>query len=407
MSKILIIPHVPPDPNLRIRSVEIARHLARTGRHDVSVLEWPSPPACRQRLAHAYSRLCHAIRTAQIPIGRRDGEGIAYISVPHIGLPFRASLAFNERSLIRLIAQVGYDCVINANCSYFPLPRRSRRSCTYVYDLVDDHISPDPHRKWRRSRRFALTEIAKADAVITISHALNEIIRREAGRSCHVVPNGVDISPLRSDAKMSVARLRDRLGLGSSPCVVYIGNHRGWYSNVLFLAGAVRAMAKERPPPRLVVVGPVTLPEMQRAKDALSSIVFTGGVPATEVNDYFHLADVGVLPFAECALTHNSLPIKVLEYGAARKRVVASRLRELQILRLPHVSLVPLSEHLWAQALSVALVTPWQQEYDHLINHYDWKCILQSFEHSVLQRNQGASPAYATPDPQDDGTGQS
>ena len=76
-----------------------------------------------------------------------------------------------------------------------------------------------------------------------------------------------------------------------------------------------------------------------------------GPVRTEEVWDYFHAADLGLLPFVLEPGTHHSLPLKVLEFGAAGKPLLATPLHELKRLAFPHVRFAPYDAEAWSRAL--------------------------------------------------------
>jgi glycosyltransferase involved in cell wall biosynthesis len=76
-----------------------------------------------------------------------------------------------------------------------------------------------------------------------------------------------------------------------------------------------------------------------------------GPIPTDEIWDYFHAADLGLLPFILAPVTHHCLPLKVLEFGAAGKPVLATPLHELQRLALPHIRFAEYDIDAWRRAL--------------------------------------------------------
>lgn len=377
MKRILVIPHVAPNANLRIRSVEIARHLASSADNRVYLLDWSPPKTAPKGFFYKiYQRFADSCGRIRLRPRIQLVEGIWWTTLPLLLFPRPLDGIYNEYQLLAFIRRERIDCVINANSFHFPIRQLRAPSFLYVYDLVDDHLSPEPHRAWKRTRAFSLRELRKADFIVTISNSLRDLVREETGMSSLVVPNGVDLATCRYADSQAVAAIRRKYELENTLAIIYIGNHGGWFSNIPFLAGAVARLNSGPCRARLVVVGPVDPEEQKRAMQLCPSAVFTGPVPAKDVASYFHAADIGVLPFVESPFTHNALPLKVLEYGAARKRVIATPLRELEILQFPHVELVPLDEERWSRALETSALTKWCPEWDHTIDLYDWQTVL-------------------------------
>ena len=71
--------------------------------------------------------------------------------------------------------------------------------------------------------------------------------------------------------------------------------------------------------------------------------------------------------------------IKLIEYTAARKPVIATPLAEVARLSLPNVICCNNNMDEWNQALDKARRMVWQAEWDELINRYDWKKISDKY----------------------------
>jgi hypothetical protein len=109
-------------------------------------------------------------------------------------------------------------------------------------------------------------------------------------------------------------------------------------------------------------------------------VIFTGPIPPEQIATCFQAVDIGVLPFQICPFTDNALPLKILEYGAARKRVLATPLKELKTLAFPHVSLLEPDPALWSAALEqeAKAPSPWNPGWDSVIAGYDWPLVLSN-----------------------------
>ena len=74
-------------------------------------------------------------------------------------------------------------------------------------------------------------------------------------------------------------------------------------------------------------------------------------------------------------MTDAALPIKILEYSACRKFVIATNLEELKILKFPNVILLPRKTHLWVKNIKNLKNRKWDKKWDKIIKNYDWKNI--------------------------------
>lgn len=131
----------------------------------------------------------------------------------------------------------------------------------------------------------------------------------------------------------SVSGERVRGLLGGGPIVLYLGQlHATQYVGQFLEAG--KLLLERFPGVHLVVVGSGwRLPELQdmaRSLGILPGVVFTGAVPYNEVPEYVAAADVAVACFDDNEATRAKSPLKVVEYLAAGKAIVASAVGEVQ-----------------------------------------------------------------------------
>jgi len=376
MKRILVIPHVSPSATLRIRSVEIAQRLARRAGFRVYVLDWPEMPHANSFAAKLAIHASRLMQTSRQPRSFREENGIIYVGIPHLLSPYPLHIYFNKRSLAKFIREEHIDCVINANMHHFCMPRTVLSSVLYISDLVDDHLSLEPNRPWKKTRNTTLGELRKAHQIITISHALQDLLAKEGFPKSTLIPNGVAYQGYQEDLSSQVEAIRKKHNLGGQFVIAYIGNHRGWYANTSFLVEVFREFHARHPRTRLLVVGPVQ--DGEEEKFASDSIIFAGKVPVEEIIGYYQTCDLGVLPFKLSPFTENALPLKIIEYGAARKRVIASPLRELKTLAFPHVKLVPLDKKTWLDAWENEFQEQgtWKPDWDAVIQEYDWDVVV-------------------------------
>lgn len=384
MKRILVIPHVPPNATLRIRSVEIAQRLARRADFRVYVLDWPQMPHTSSSVAKLVMHAFHSTQTSRRPRSSLEKNGVTFVTIPHLVSPYPFNTYFNARSLERFIREENIDCVINANSHHFCIPRSILSKVLYVYDLVDDHLSPEPNRAWKKTRNITLGELRKAHRIITISKALQDLLAKEGFPKSTLIPNGVAYQLYQENLSSQVKRICKQYNLGGQFVIAYIGNHRGWFANTSFLVEAFRDFHVRHPKTRLLVVGPVR--DGEEEEFASDSIIFTGKVPVEEIVGYYQTCDLGVLPFKLSPFTENALPLKIIEYGAAGKRVVASPLRELKTLAFPHVNLVPLDKDKWLDAWENEFREQgtWKPDWDAVIQEYDWDVVVADLAELIL-----------------------
>ena len=175
--------------------------------------------------------------------------------------------------------------------------------------------------------RLERQALAGADVVLAVSTPLARQIERLAGVSAVVLPNGADpgrFDPSRADH----LRIRREYGLGTGVVVGWTGVMRQWHGLELLIEAIAHV-----PEARLLIVGGGPAQPMVEAHAArrgiADRIVITGRVPQEEVPDHLAAMDVAVVASERTGVAS---PMKLLEYMAMRRAVVAPRLENIQDL---------------------------------------------------------------------------
>jgi len=306
------------------------------------------------------------------------------VSLPYALLPYKPCVAFNRWQIGRFVARANISYVINGNALHFPFPES--KVIYKAYDVIDDQISPSCVKAWPKIRRFSLAEMRGADEVYCISCSLIERLSEEGISPVVLMPNGVTCADYRNVPQSEIERCRDRLGIRGQFVITAIGSH-SWWVDLELLSDAVRRLRTKGLPVVLVVVGPVVGGSNGHDRHDSDGILFIGPVPRKEVPLYYAISDLGAMPMRIDPFTDNCHPIKVLEYGACRKHMIATPLKELKKLRFPHVELVTPSVDAWAERIE-SIVTHdtlrWQPDWDAVFDRYEWPNVLQPLTQSVL-----------------------
>lgn len=150
------------------------------------------------------------------------------------------------------------------------------------------------------------------------------------GEDIFHVPVGADPGPFHP--AVDGGSVRRRYGI-EGPLVLYVGQlHGGQYVNLFIQAcREVRARGNDA---RFMVVGDgVRARELRKMAQGLGlgeAIIFTGAVPADEVPQYIAACDVAVACFEDTEVTRCKSPLKIAEYLACGKPIVASRVGEVE-----------------------------------------------------------------------------
>lgn len=214
----------------------------------------------------------------------------------------------------------------------FELVGRAGEDLT-VYDVVDDYaeqVGPDA----RRRRFVAAADEAAASRSQIVFATTTGLYERQLQRNpeTHLVRNGADFAHF-SHTNGTAPEVRSLAG----PVVGFAGNLTAEKVDFELL----EAVARARPDWTFVLVGPPAEDArggLDRLR-ALDNVCMLGFRPYDELPAYVSGFSVGVIPYRTTAYTRNCSPLKVFEYLAAGKAVVASGVPEVGGLA-PDVSLV-------------------------------------------------------------------
>jgi glycosyltransferase involved in cell wall biosynthesis len=354
---LLFIPHTPPAAALVTRGEALARGLA--DHFNVHLLSWRHDATGRSSApARALSSLAGMVTKRKVS---REGN-VALIETPflYIRRPGTEPLRRINTAIVNgIIVKHGIHIVVNQLA--LVNSRDLRRP--HIIDIVD---LPSPREMARWSR-----QAVRAVGITTITGGLRGELAGY-GMEAEVIGNGADFDRFRS---AHGEKIRTEFGLKERFVIGYIGNHAEW-SGLQFLLDVFKKLKVEMADAVLLVVGPGSEVPGARTRteaESIQDVVFTGPVDASHVAEYFKAIDVGVLPFTMDPHAALSFPIKVIEYSAARKVVVASPLNVLKEIGLPNVNLVDREVDRWVDALIGARARRWDDKWDAQVEQYDWR----------------------------------
>ncbi|MGO4599358.1 glycosyltransferase [Terrabacter sp. 2RAF25] len=182
-----------------------------------------------------------------------------------------------------------------------------------LYDVTDDWTLADrPAPEIQRIKAQEAVLLRRCDAVVVCSPAL--ALSKGADRPVTLVPNGVDT------AAYAVSHERPA-DLPGGPVAVYVGTLHDDRLDLELCADTARALAGVG---HLVLAGPDALSAGQRSGLVDAGVVLLGSRPSDAVPAYLQHADALVVPHVVTPFTDSLDPIKLYEYQAAGRPVVAT-----------------------------------------------------------------------------------
>jgi 1,2-diacylglycerol 3-alpha-glucosyltransferase len=196
-----------------------------------------------------------------------------------------------------------------------------------------------------------------ADRVIAISEDLARFLRARGVRAdrLQMIPLGVDAAAFAAVEAHEGAALRQRLGLGDRPLVMYTGI-LDRFQRVDYLLRAMRGVVDQRPDAHLLLVTNLaTAPDLQASQALIGELDLQQRVEIIrhasfeDIPRFLAAADVAVVPRPQCP----GFPVKLLNYMAAGKPIVLFEGSAKGLQHLQHAFVVP--DHDW-QALGQGIL---------------------------------------------------
>lgn len=271
-------------------------------------------------------------------------------------------------TVLRLKAELGYKTLYEVN----GLP-----SIELKYHYPNLASQAALIEKLKRTEVWALRQ---SDCIITPSGVTAELIKSASVEESriHIIPNGVDISVFYPEEQ---ARSSPTLSL------LYTGTLAPWQGIGTLIAAMM--IIKKDLHVHLVILGSGKKQWNRECRKLIEKaqlekqITRLPSVPHKEVAGYIRKADICIAPLALC--DRNTIqgcsPIKIFEYMACRKAVVASRIAAVEeILTHRLDSLLFTADD--PESLAEAVLTAWhdrslrfqleEKAYQKVISHYCW-----------------------------------
>jgi len=325
----------------------MARALVALG-HRVDLLTYP------QGEAVDVAGLVHR-RSLRLPVGRvKAGPSLAKLL---LDVPFMAEAAWR-------MARGRYD-VVHAveEAAHLAAPFARLFGLPLVADVdssIPEQLSHSPLARGgilpRLARALETHAFRHAAAAITVCRSLTDGVRAQAPQTpVFQVEDPPLVDPAAPPDPRDVARLRETLGLGRGPVVLYSGNFEPYQGVDLLLDAAGQVESA-----KFVFMGGERREiEAMRARSvwagAAERCVFAGKRPPAELPAFLALADVVVSPRRRGANT----PFKVYTYMASGRPLVATRIpTHTQLLDDTLAFLVEPSPEGLARGIEEALADP-------------------------------------------------
>jgi glycosyltransferase involved in cell wall biosynthesis len=201
-------------------------------------------------------------------------------------------------------------------------------SFTFPIEWWDEHSALLP---WAVARVERYNTTA-ADKVVVVSSHLRDYLRDRGVPPDKLVLtfNAADVRRFPS-ARSDVEEIRARQNLRGALVVGFVGSLKRWHGVDVLVSAFPQCLA-ERPDMRLLIVGdgPLRhhLEALAKREGVMEHVTFTGNVAHAEIPAYISAMDIAVCP-APAIPGHHLSPLKLFEYMAAARPIVAARFSDV------------------------------------------------------------------------------
>ena len=194
------------------------------------------------------------------------------------------------------------------------LELKKRYGFKIIFDCLDDFIGFDNVSDERIKEEKILFSNSDLVSVSSLSLMQKAI---KFTNNCVFLPNACEFEHFNKNTNSNI------ISKFHKPVIGYFGSIADWFDTDL-----LEYVAKNCPDYSFIMIGHTIGSDIRKLRN-LQNIHFIGERPYSELPKYLHGFDVCLIPFKKTPLIHATHPIKIYEYFAAGKPVVATDMPEL------------------------------------------------------------------------------
>lgn len=313
----------------------------------------------------------------------------SWIKVEDPSLYYLLNFPYHLWKIRSIVKKLDIDVILSTNI--LPSFAANFAHTLVVFDYLD-HLEESASIYYPGS---ALGEIVKqvvslitrfnlrhARCVITVTKELSEFLRDQGIKDITVIPNGVDTKLLRP---LPMQEAKNSLGL-KGVVLGYVGSLEHWVDLETVVSALPYIDAT------LLVVGPglftdygSTIKKMAEDLGVANRVVFTGGMPYSELSRYISAMDIGLNPLKMMKKNEYAAGGKVFNYLACGRPVLSSRMIALEKLLGDAIYYYDNAESFIMQTKMILRSEIDSEKNRRIAEQYDWRKIAEVYE-KVLQR---------------------
>lgn len=300
--------------------------------HEIRVIDyeyiWKENPdkkrfASRRVFENAYRTLKNSnitlIRPGMIKIPILDKLSIIY---------------FHSKEINKQILEFKPDVIIAFGIlnAYIGLLQAKRNNIPFVYYLLDHLHRLLPNKPLQIiAKQFEKMNLTNADHILVLNKGLKDYVADIGGdiNKVSIVPSGIDFD--KFNPQIDGSYIRDRYGIKKDEILLFF---MGWIYSFSGMKEVSESLSTYNEKIKLMIVGDgdlyKALLRMKFEKDLDSRLILTGKIPFDEIPKHIAAADICLLPAYKNEIMMNIVPIKIYEYMAMGKPIIATNLPGLK-----------------------------------------------------------------------------
>lgn len=304
--------------------------------YEVRIVDFPLiwDPMARRTLPRFQPTSRQSVRGKGVPARELEIYRPPFVNLPIfniVSLVLQRFIIKSEIETFRPDIVLCFGALANIN---YTMKLCRRRNIPVLYYLMEDYHTLVPTALQPISFFVEAAEhkaIRNSNLNLVITEELKNFVDKVEGTrtKSRVIPGGVDLK--RYEWKQEDReRIRQRFELEEDDLVLFF---MGWlyeFSGLKEVALELARSPEEYQNIKLLIVGKGELSErlsqIKNANEMKSRIAMVDWAPYEEIPQYLAAADVCILPAVDVEVMKNIVPIKVYEYMAAAKPVIATNL---------------------------------------------------------------------------------
>ncbi|MGA7075313.1 MAG: glycosyltransferase [Halobacteriota archaeon] len=247
------------------------------------------------------------------------------------GLNTASIVPFHLMEILRQVKEFKPDVILSFGIlnAYLGLKVAKWNDIPFVYYLIDQlHTLLSNPVKRSLAKRVERRNLQSADEVLVINQGLKAYAKSMGARESKisVITAGVDFERFNKD--LDGQPTRERYGIAKDDNLLFFMGFMYHFSGLWEVAQSILKGPSTNI--KLMVVGDgdlyAPLSKMVADNSAGYQIILTGKVPFDEIPNYVAAADICLLPAYRNEIMMNIVPIKMYEYMAMGKPVIAAKL---------------------------------------------------------------------------------